>query len=365
MEPAPDPQLLPDYKSEAFDQLTSAVVVIDGLQVVRAMNQAAEDLFGVSEQRVVGTYLKDHLYDDGSEGFDELLSLFSTLQPITRRAALIRLREGQRIKADLTISHNPLSGVTLIELQPINRLLRINREDQVLASRRTVQALIRGLSHEIKNPLGGLRGAAQLLERELDDPGLKEYTAVIIQEADRLKDLVDRMLGPNQRPNLTPVNIHQVLEHVVRLVDAEFPGRLRFERDYDPSVPELEAADEDRLIQAMLNIVRNAAQMLEEHEVPDPTIWLRTRVVRSFTIGNVLHRLVAQIDVTDNGPGIEEEMLERIFFPMITSRAEGSGLGLAITQNIIGQHEGVIECESEPGETCFSVFLPLELPANE
>ncbi len=363
MDPATD-SAVPDYKSEAFDQLTSAVVVIDPQQIVRAMNQAAEDLLGASEQRVVGSRLQDHLQDDGSEAFAELVSMFATRQPVTRRAAVLHLRDGQRIKADLTISHNPLSGATIVELQPLNRLLRINREDQVLTSQKTVQELARGLSHEIKNPLGGLRGAAQLLDRELSDAGLKEYTAVIMREADRLKDLVDRMLGPNRQPQLAPVNIHQVLEHVVRLVEAEFPGRIRFQRDYDPSVPEL-SADADRLIQAMLNIVRNAAQSLQECGAADPEITLRTRVVRSFTIGHVLHRLVAQIDIIDNGPGIAEDMLERIFFPMISSRPEGTGLGLAITQNIVGQHHGVIECDSEPGTTCFSVFLPLEIQANE
>jgi len=348
----------PDYKINAFEQLTTAVVVLDAEQRVCAMNPAAEDLLGASEQRALGHKVPELIGDVSTSVTAELERLLTAREPLTRRAAVIRRRDGQRFKADLTISHDPLSGASIIELQPINRLLRINREDQVLTSQETVKELTRGLSHEIKNPLGGLRGAAQLLERELDDPALKEYTAVIIQEADRLRDLVDRMLGPNQELKLEPVNVHQVLEHVVRLVEVEYPERISFLRDYDPSVPELKA-DEDRLIQAMLNILRNAAQTFDEARVKHPRIVLRTRVVRTFTIGNMLHRLVAQIDVIDNGPGIPEDLLERIFFPMISTRAEGTGLGLAITQNIVGQHHGVIECESEPGRTCFSVFLPL------
>jgi len=349
---------LPHHKITAFEHLTTAVVVLDAAQRVCAMNPSAEDLLGVSEQRGLGHRVPELIGEVSTSVTAELERLLVAREPLTRRAAVIRRRDGQRFKADLSISHDPLSGTSIIELQPINRLLRINREDQVLTSRETVKELTRGLSHEIKNPLGGLRGAAQLLERELDDPALKEYTAVIIQEADRLRDLVDRMLGPNQELKLERVNVHQVLEHVVRLVEVEFPHRIQFLRDYDPSVPELHA-DEDRLIQAMLNILRNAAQTFEEAHVKDPTILLRTRVVRTFTIGTTLHRLVAQVDVVDNGPGIPEDLLERIFFPMISTRAEGTGLGLAITQNIIGQHQGVIECESEPGHTCFSVFLPL------
>jgi len=361
----PDTIVVPDYKANAFDHLTTAVVVLDGTQRVRAMNQAAEDLFGVSEQRAIGGSLRDYLHDDGSVGFATLTRLFLSRQPVTRRAAVIKMRDGAQIKADVTIGFDPIGGTAIIELSPLNRLLRINREDQVLTSLKTVQELTRGLAHEVKNPLGGLRGAAQLLDRELSGhPELQEYTQVIIQEADRLSSLVDTMLGPNQQPQLQLVNVHKILEHVMRLIDAEFPGLITFRRDYDPSLPEI-VADEDRLIQAMLNMLRNAAQVFQEITTPDPTVLLRTRIVRSFTIGNKRHRLVVQIDVVDNGPGIEEDLQERIFFPMISNRAGGSGLGLAITQNIVGQHHGVIECDSEPGNTCFSVFLPVESPDDE
>jgi two-component system nitrogen regulation sensor histidine kinase GlnL len=241
----------------------------------------------------------------------------------------------------------------------MNRLLRINRDDLSVFSQETTRKLVRGLAHEVKNPLGGLRGAAQLLERELTDDSLKEYTRIIIDEADRLTDLVDRMLGPNREPLLDDVNVHAVLEHVVRLVDAELLGQVEFSRDYDPSLPSIRG-DESQLIQALLNIISNASQALED--VPHPSIKLRTRIVRNFTVGTLLHRLVVQIDIIDNGPGIPEDMLDRIFFPMISGRPDGTGLGLAITQNIVGQHGGIIECESRPGRTCFSVFLPLDRP---
>jgi two-component system nitrogen regulation sensor histidine kinase GlnL len=223
----------------------------------------------------------------------------------------------------------------------------------------TTRKLVRGLAHEIKNPLGGIRGAAQLLERELETERERDYTRIIIEEADRLRNLVDRMLGPSQLPRLSSTNMHQVLERVVQLVEAEAPGRIEIVRDYDPSLPNVEA-DLEQLIQAMLNIVRNAQQALEN--TPNPRICLRTRIIRQFTIGNVRHRMVARIDVSDNGPGVPPELSERIYYPMISGRADGSGLGLSITQSIVNQHHGLIECDSRPGATTFSVYLPLEQP---
>ena len=257
---------------------------------------------------------------------------------------------------DLTASLVPSTNHLIIELQPLNRLLRINRDDHSLYSQETSRKLVLGLAHEIKNPLGGLRGAAQLLERELKDDALTEYTRIIIDEADRLTDLVDRMLGPNRHPQIAQVNVHSVLEHVILLVDAELPGFIEFERDYDPSLPSIRA-DEAQIIQAFLNIIRNAGQALEKTN--NPRIVVKTRVVRQFTIGAIRHRMISQIDIFDNGPGIPADMLDRIFFPMISGRADGTGLGLAITQTIVGQHQGLLECRSKPGETCFSVFLPL------
>ena len=347
-------------QSDVIDMLLTAVLVLDADLHILYMNPAAESLFGTSASRALDNTIDQLVYDDGGDVFEGLAKTFHSGLTLTRRAAEFTTRQGQQVTADLTVSLDPICECLVIELQPISRLVRINRDDRARSSYKTTRELIRALAHEVKNPLGGLRGAAQLLERELDNPEHREYTGIIIEEADRLTELVDRLLGPNQEPRLGWFNIHRILEHVIRLVDAEFPAALEFARDYDPSLPEL-FGDEDQLIQALLNMVRNAAQSLGEHpEIPDPTITLKTRGVRTFTIAGVKHRMVAAVEIIDNGPGIDPDLIDEIFYPMITSRADGSGLGLAITQSVIGHHGGVIECQSQPGRTCFSVFLPIE-----
>jgi two-component system nitrogen regulation sensor histidine kinase GlnL len=244
-----------------------------------------------------------------------------------------------------------------MELQQVDRHLWITKEEQLSAQHHISRMLVRGLAHEIKNPLGGLRGAAQLLDLELSDPELKEYTQIIIAEADRLKDLMDKMLGPNKLPQKAELNIHQVLERVRQLVTAEASGSINLVCDYDPSIPDL-LADKNQLIQALLNIVRNAIQALEQSK--DGLIMIKTRIHRQMTIGRKRYKLLIKIDIIDNGCGIKEEMIGQIFYPMITGRAEGTGLGLSIAQALINQHNGLIECRSEPGNTVFSVYLPLE-----
>ncbi len=363
-----DPNLITEA---VLDALTTAVlVVVDEALTIGYMNCAAESIFGTSKHQSIGSSVLDLLSDtpdnDGVEAFNRFAEIFTSEQSITRRATEFRTRSGAEVTADLTVSLDTANRCLIIELQPINRLVRINRDDQFLASEETTRRLVRGLAHEIKNPLGGLRGAAQLLERELENRAHTEYTGIIIQEADRLSELVDRLLGPSREPRIAPSNIHELLERVVRLVDAEMPGQVRFVRDYDPSLPEIQG-DESQIIQALLNIVRNAWQILDEQPPAhgEAVITLRTRVVRTFTIRTVLHRMVAQIDITDNGPGVAEDLVGQIFVPMISGRPQGTGLGLAITQSIISQHGGVIECVSRPGKTCFSVFLPLEEPVND
>jgi two-component system nitrogen regulation sensor histidine kinase GlnL len=342
-------------RADALDQLTTAVAVVDSRLAVRYLNPAAEAFFGTSRQHCVGSPIADLLYQGGSPALDGLENIFSSGQSVTKRGAEFRIRDGRETKADLTASLERDANHLVIEIQPINRLLRINRDDHSAHSQETNRHLIRGMAHEIKNPLGGLRGAAQLLERELSDKALREYTQIIIEEADRLTALVDRLLGPNRQLATDNVNLHETLEHVVRLVDAELPGKIDFLRDYDPSLPDV-VADRAQLVQALMNIIRNAGQALRNTN--GAQITLRTRAIRQFTIGTTRHRLAAQIDVVDNGPGIPEDMTERIWFPMISGRADGTGLGLAITQTIVGQHGGIIECKSEPGNTCFSVYLP-------
>jgi two-component system nitrogen regulation sensor histidine kinase GlnL len=243
----------------------------------------------------------------------------------------------------------------LVELRQIDHHLRVEQEERLITQQQATHELLRGLAHEIKNPLGGLRGAAQLLEREISEAALKEYTHIIISEADRLQSLLDRMLGPNNLPNIQAINIHEVLEHVRELVQVEAGTGLRILHDYDPSLPDL-LADRDLLLQSILNIVRNAAQALENEGV----ITLRTRIRRNFNIGSRKHRLVARIEVMDNGPGIQEDLRKQIFYPMITGRSDGTGLGLSIAQALISRHQGLIECHSQPGETIFTILLPLD-----
>ncbi|NIP16310.1 MAG: PAS domain-containing protein [Pseudomonadales bacterium] len=344
-------------KTDILDQLTGAVIVCDASLRVCYMNPAAESLLNTSEHQSTGVQLAELLFEDAVSPFADLSEIFNTEQSITKRAAELQLRDGTDVVADLTASLEPRSGHLVIELQPLNRLLRINRDEHSFFSQQTTRTLIRGLAHEVKNPLGGLRGAAQLLQRELEGSELTEYTRIIIAEADRLTQLVDSMLGSNRQPEYADVNIHELLEHVVRLVDAELGGRVSFLRDYDPSLPPIRA-DRAQLVQALINIVRNAGQALRETVNPDIT--LKTRAVRQFTIGATRHRVVIQIEIADNGPGIPEEMIDRIWFPMISGRAEGTGLGLAITQSIVGHHNGIIECASRRGDTRFSVFLPVE-----
>jgi two-component system nitrogen regulation sensor histidine kinase GlnL len=243
----------------------------------------------------------------------------------------------------------------LVELQQVDNHLRISKEEQLLTQQNTARLLIRGLAHEIKNPLGGLRGAAQLLDLELHDPELKEYTQIIIDESDRLQGLMDKMLGPNKLPNKKALNIHEVLERVRQLIQAESSGSLTIKNDYDPSIPDI-FADKDQLIQAILNIARNAMQAMEGKG----NIIFKTRIHRQINIGRKRYRLAVKCDIIDNGPGVDINMMSQIFYPMITGRAEGTGLGLSIAQSLINQHNGLVECNSEPGNTVFSIFLPME-----
>lgn len=243
----------------------------------------------------------------------------------------------------------------LVELYQVDRHLRISREEHLLSQHKATRAVIRSLAHEIKNPLGGLRGAAQLLEQELPDPALREYTQIIIAEADRLQTLLNQMLGPSRLPKRQILNIHQVLERVLSLVQAE-NVKLHIQRDYDPSIPMLHG-DLDQLIQAVLNVARNGGKAASHG---GGRLILRTRVLRQLTIGMMRHRLVLVVEVEDNGPGIPQEMQERIFLPLITGTEGGTGLGLSIAQDLISQHGGLIECRSKPQETIFSIYLPLD-----
>jgi two-component system nitrogen regulation sensor histidine kinase GlnL len=254
---------------------------------------------------------------------------------------------------------NQMDGVphVLVELVEIEQQTRQDREERALGQARATKELIRNLAHEIKNPLGGIRGAAQLLEREFPDPQHGEYTRVIIREADRLQNLVDRLLGPSRPPRRQSLNIHEVLEHVRKLLEAEAPGEVEVARDYDPSIPDL-VGDREQLVQALLNLARNALQAVGGRG----RILLRSRARRQVTLSGTTHRLVAVMEVEDDGPGVPPELQEKIFYPMVTTRAGGSGLGLPIAQQLAHSHGGLVECRSRPGCTVFSMMVPLERP---
>jgi two-component system nitrogen regulation sensor histidine kinase GlnL len=340
-----------------LESMGTAILVFDDRYRLVTINQAGEVMLAHSARHVCGRPLQE-LVVNAEVMIDQISHALSSEQVVTQRGCLLELPDAADLRVNCTftpITDDADYPHVLVELRQIDHHLRIEQEERLITQQQATHELLRGLAHEIKNPLGGLRGAAQLLEREISDAALQEYTHIIISEADRLQALLDRMLGPNSLPNIKAVNIHEVLEHVRELVQVEAGNRLEFQQDYDPSLPDLQA-DRDLLLQAVLNIVRNAAQALENKG----RITLRTRIRRNFNIGSRKHRLVARIDVIDNGPGINEALRKQIFYPMITGRSDGTGLGLSIAQALISRHQGLIECASQPGETVFTVLLPLD-----
>ena len=345
---------------QIIEHLSTALLIFDTQLQLEFINSAGEMMFSHSARHLCGRSVHELLVNS-EEMVESLATSITSEQVVIQRGCLLELPDAHDLRVNCTFT--PICdarGVSrvLVELRQIDHYLRVEQEEHLINQQQATHALVRGLAHEIKNPLGGLRGAAQLLEREINDEALKDYTHIIISEADRLHALIDRMLGPNTIPQLQPVNVHQVLEHVRDLVLAESGDGLTIKQDYDPSLPELEA-DPDLLIQALLNIVRNAAQAVNG----EGAIRLRTRVQRNFNIGSRKHRLVACIDVIDNGPGIDEDLQKQVFYPMITGRSEGTGLGLSIAQALISRHHGLIECSSKPGETVFTILLPLDIKA--
>ncbi len=342
-----------------ISNLTTSVVVLDDTLCAAYMNSSAEVLIGVSAERLAPKPIYEWLILNENE---RILLSKALLEghPYTIREASIRTIKGQELIIDYSVSPIQLSDQSylLLEIQGRDRLLRIEKEEELIERHATTRNLVRGMAHEIKNPLAGIRGAAQLLERQLADPSLQEYTQVIIDEADRLGDLVDKLLGPRVSPKLSELNVHSILERVYRLGIAEVAGQIELTRDYDPSIPDIRG-DRSQLIQAVLNLLRNAVQSLTERPVDHQKILIRTRNKRQVTIGSFNQNLVCFIEIVDNGQGIAEDLKNSMFFPMISGRADGSGLGLSISQSIINQHAGLIECRSEPGDTVFSLWLPI------
>ncbi|MCR4302449.1 MAG: nitrogen regulation protein NR(II) [Sulfuricaulis sp.] len=345
-----------DTPPRIIENLTTAVLTFDAALRLTSINPAGEMLFEVSAKKVIGQILTE-LLPQARLAIRTLARTLESRHPFTARGVRLKLYGTRTITVDCMVTPvmdgDPHTAL-IVELTQIDRLLRLARDESMLDRQVANRAVMRGLAHEIKNPLGGLRGAAQLLERELPNNSLKEYTRIIIHEADRLRNLVDRMMGPHQPLKKKPINIHEILEHVRKLMLVEVPVGLSIEREYDPSLPEFEA-EPGQLIQAVLNIVRNSAEAIQHQG----TIRLRSGIERSFTIGQQRHRLVLRVDIEDNGPGIPEEIQHHIFYPLVTAKPGGTGLGLSIAQDIIAKHGGLIECRSRPGHTVFSLYLPL------
>ena len=344
-----------DPRFAGLQLLACAVVVVDAEGRCLYLNEAAEQIFEASPRLTVGlpwTRLFGH-----DPAVDELLSAVRR-QDYAYQSRDVELQRVARAPLHLNVTVVALddpAGSLLLECREIDQRLRADREVQQLESANANRELLRNLAHEIKNPLGGIRGAAQLLESELPELALREYTGVIIKEADRLQRLVDRLLAPHRHARrLVSVNIHEVCERVRAVLSAEFPGTLTVVRDYDASLPEL-PGDREQLIQAVLNLARNAAQAMDGHGVVE----LRTRVARQVMIARRMCRLALDLHVIDNGPGIPLAIRDRVFFPLVTGREGGSGLGLSLAQTFVQQHGGIIECESRPGCTDFRVLLPL------
>jgi two-component system nitrogen regulation sensor histidine kinase GlnL len=339
-----------------LDSLSSGVILLNEHLLIVGLNPAAENILGISRQRASGQSLLQ-LVDDEPEMRDMLTRVAATGDHYANemRLAPTEVHNLERV-VDCRVS--PIiadDACLLVEITDVTRRAQISRENALLIQHGAGRQMIRQLAHEIKNPLGGIRGAAQLLERQLNDAELREYTDVVISETDRLAALVDTLLGPGGPPNKQPVNIHELLEYVVRIIEAEDQRNISIRREYDPGLPNIDL-DRDQIIQALLNLARNATAALDGQG----TLTLRSRAVTSFTIGNTRHRVIASIEIEDDGPGIAPELQDSIFYPLVTSRPEGTGLGLPAAQELLSRHNGLIEFESRPGRTVFFVRIPLD-----
>ncbi len=342
---------------ELLEQLTTAVLVLDEDLRLADLNPAAEALLGHSSGHVRGAPLDELLRCEGGGLSRRLGAYLLTGRPYIEHEIPVQTATGLRVVVDCTatpIFDGPLAPAALIELRRVDRELRIREENRQLLAHRASREMVRGLAHEIKNPLGGIKGAAQLLAAELDDPALREFLDVILQETDRLRALLDRMLGPSTRPNKAPIEIHRVLEHVRRLIASEAPPGVEIAYDYDPSIPPI-LADRDLLVQAVLNIARNALQAVG----PRGRVLFKSRIRHRLSIGQRTYRLGVQVDIADDGPGVPPDLAERLFYPMVSGRPGGTGIGLSIAQMLIAQHGGLIEFDSEPGNTVFRILIPV------
>ncbi|HYP79768.1 MAG TPA: nitrogen regulation protein NR(II) [Steroidobacteraceae bacterium] len=347
--------------TELFDSLSTGIVVLDAQLCPIYANVSAQDFMAVSLRQARGRPFADLFYDP-RQLVEVLRRSIANLETCTQHELVLKAlgsaanREASVVDLIVTPLEGQVTGTyLLLELTNATQRQRISRDNDILTGMDGSRLMVRQLAHEVKNPLGGLRGAAQLLDRQLPDPELREYTAVIINEADRLVALVDSMAVSSGPPRKDPMNVHEICEHVVRLIRAEAPAGVQIERDYDPSLPD-GLFDRHQVIQSLLNVARNAMQAVGSHG----RIVVRTRVRGNLHIGKSRHRLVADIEVEDNGPGVPADLIKTLFLPLVTGRSNGSGLGLAVAQDLATRHGGIIEFTSQPGRTVFSLLLPIE-----
>ncbi|MDA0237524.1 MAG: nitrogen regulation protein NR(II) [Proteobacteria bacterium] len=343
-----------------LELLSAAVVLIDKHNSISYINPAAEHLLDVSRKSAERSPLKKIFLNPSAL----LIGIEHTRKfrcSYIQHEITFQIHDEKKIELSFTVT--PLEDFNehdfLIEFFCPSRQIKIAREQRIILETNRSRELIRNLAHEIKNPLGAIRGAAQLLDRELDREDLHEYTSVIIKEADRLKNLLDRLLTPHKMPQMTEFNVHEVLERVRSVILAEYSSGLRIERDYDLSLPSL-FGDYQQITQSLLNIARNAAQALRGQGL----IKIKTRVSRRVTLANQFFKLGLLIEISDNGPGIPQSLIDKIFFPLISGRNDGSGLGLSLSQTFISHHSGTIDVKSQPGDTCFTVHIPIKPNKN-
>lgn len=347
-----------------LEHLATAVILLNPSHHIVYANPSAEILFALSATQISGNHIGEIFLNC------EILQLaiesaVRSDSPYREHEFAITTVRQQSFAVTCTVTPVEMYEASLLlEFQQMDQQLRIAREERMLIQQQANSELLRNLAHEIRNPLGGLRGAAQLLEHELPNPSLREYTQVIIKEADRLHSLMDRLLVPHRVPKYEPTNIHEVLERVRSLLLAESPHNIKVRRDYDTSLPDL-IGDREKLIQTVLNIARNAVQAMQESGTTNAEIIFRTRAERQVTLAKKRYRIAIKLQITDNGPGIPADIKDKVFYPLVTGREGGSGLGLALAQTFVTQHHGMIDCESQPGKTCFTILLPIESVSNK
>ena len=343
--------------AQIIDHLATSVLLFDENLHLVSINSAGESLLSMSSKRILGL-TPEKIWPNTMFFSDTIRKSFQFVRTRIERGVEMGLINRDSVKVDCISTPIVINDETkeiIVELVGVDTFVREMQEFNHQTVQKVANESVQGMAHEIKNPLGGIRGAAQLMEKELDDESLLEYTKIIINESDRLRNFLDRMMAANTYPVRSDTNIHEIIEYVISIIRVESSRNLHIEKDYDPSIPTINA-DREQLIQAVLNLLRNAVQATTD----DERILLKTRIQRQITIQNKLNKLAIQLDIIDNGPGIPAEIESGAFYPMVTGHAEGTGLGLSIAQQLIQSHGGIINYERKENNTCFSILLPIE-----